>query len=272
MSVEHYENFPVASYVLPARIRPAIIAIYRLARYADDLADEGSLSAEERLAALNALDEAVDQADKGLTYISDPRVAAVAPYMKQYHLSWSLWHDLFSAFKQDVTVHRYISHEHLLHYCARSANPIGRLLMPIYELPFTHVKLCTALQLINFWQDIAIDEAKQRRYLPDEDMLKAGLSIDLPLSEYIYHSDWYSIIHQQLERAEKLLVQAAPLLSVAKARVRWELALTMAGGKRIIRKIQAVNVFTHRPKITLADFPILLYDAKEWIRRGRESA
>jgi squalene synthase HpnC len=277
MPVDHYENFPVASYWLPATVRPAVVAIYRLARYADDCADEGDVLPEERLRALDALDEAVDQAIRGDHVIADSRVAAMVPYMKAYGLSWSLWHDLFSAFKQDVTVHRYISHEHLLNYCARSANPIGRLLMPIYSLPSSHLEcadaLCTALQLINFWQDIAIDEAKQRRYLPDEDVIQAGLSLELPLCDYVHHSAWFPLIDLQLERAENLMCRAAPLLGVAKGRIRWELALTMAGGARIIEKIRDVkaNVFAHRPKIGLADFPFLLYYARQWILRGERA-
>jgi len=276
MSVDHYENASIASYWLPRRIRPAVVAIYRLARYADALAVEENHSPENRLTALNTLDHAVHCAEHNQD-IPDPHVKAVAPFMQKYHLAWSLWHSIFSAFKQDVTVHRYISHAHLLNYCSRSANPMGRLLMPIYDLPNSHTQhadaLCTALQLIHFWQDIAIDEAKGRRYLPDDDLIRAGLSLDLPLGDYVHHPSWLPLIEQQLERAESLLFESVPLLGVAQGRIRWKLALTAAGGARIIQKIRTVrgNIFAFRPSLGLADTPILLYDAIQWIRRGSQA-
>ncbi len=258
----------------PRYMRPAILAIYRLARYAHDLSHNENYSPEQRLEALNALDQAVMSAEKN-QIISAPEVQVVAPFMKRYHLPWSLWHDLFGAFKQDVIVHRYISHDHLLNYCARSVNPIGRLLMPLYGIPVDATPyadaLCTALQLINFWQNIALDEEQGRRYLPDEDVIRAGLSVELSLGEYVHHSAWKGLIEQQLQRAEALLYYSAPLLKVAKGRIRWKLALTTAGGARIIHKIRVVkgNVFAFRPQLGLADAPILLYDAIQWIRRGQ---
>lgn len=273
MPIDHYKNFPVASYWLPRHLRPAVVAVYHLVRYADDLANEGDTTPEERLQALNALDEAVSCAEHNQP-IPDPRVKAIMSFMQQYNLSWSLWHALFSAFKQDVTVHHYITHDHVLNYCSRSANSMGRLFMPMYKIPDTYVlhvdALCTALQLIKLCQDIAIDEAKGRRYLPDDDVIQAGLSLEVPLGDYVHHSAWFPLIELQLERAESLLLKFAPLLEIAHGRIRWELALTAAGGTRIIQKIRKVrgNVFAFRPTLGLADTPILLYDALQWIRRG----
>lgn len=272
-SVNHYENFPVASWLVPKNLRPCIMAIYHLARYADDCADEGNHSSEERLNALDALDHAITCAENNLT-IPHRLVENVLPYMQQYQLPWTLWHDLFSAFKQDVTVKRYISHQHLLNYCARSANPIGRLLLPVYNISSRYLTeadaLCTALQLINFWQDIAIDEAKDRRYLPDDDLIKAGLAVEVPLCDYVHHPAWFPLIELQLTRAETLLEQSTPLLGAATGRIRWELAFTAAGGARIIQKIRQVkgNVFAFRPTIGLADAPALVYDATKRIRKG----
>ncbi|MES2207043.1 MAG: squalene/phytoene synthase family protein [Pseudomonadota bacterium] len=273
MLIKHYENFPIASYYLPRNIRPAILAIYRLARHANDVVNDTNTPQEQRLKSMEALTHAVTCAEQNQV-VFDNHVLAVAPFMKQYHLSWFLWQDLLSALKQNVIVQRYISYDHLLNYCARSANSIGRLIMPIYGIPHHATSyfdaLCTALQLISFWQNIAEDEEKGKRYLPDHDVINAGLSIELSLGEYVHHFAWAGLIEQQLQRAENLLYQSAPLLNVTKGRIRWELAMAIAGGARIIYKIRTVkgNVFAFKPQLGLADTPILLYDAIQWIRRG----
>ena len=161
MSVGHYENFPVASILVPARLRPAVVAIYRFARAADDLADEGDALAPERVAALDAFDRELDRIERGETP-SDPPFPALASAIREHGLPLPPFHDLVSAFRQDVSVTRYANFGEVLDYCRRSANPVGRLLLTLYraQTPATleaSDAICTGLQLTNFWQDIAID-------------------------------------------------------------------------------------------------------------------
>ncbi|MGH6608940.1 MAG: squalene synthase HpnC, partial [Burkholderiaceae bacterium] len=171
MDVGHYENFPVASWLMPASLRPAVRAIYQFARTADDIADEGDQSASERLAALDALGSDLNRVAQGASDQWPNLVAAV----HEHQLDVALFRDLLSAFSQDVTTLRYHSFSTLLDYCRRSANPIGRLLLQLFrrvdpELCRQSDLICSGLQLANFWQDVAIDWRKGRVYLPQEDL------------------------------------------------------------------------------------------------------
>jgi squalene synthase HpnC len=177
MAVGHYENFPVASWLLPSELRPAVRAIYRFARTADDIADEGAAAPTERLAALNTLDRELDAVSAGASHAWQDLTIAV----RKHHLDVKLLRDLLSAFSQDVTTVRYASFESLLDYCRRSANPIGRLLLQLFgraepELCRQSDAICTGLQLANFWQDIAVDWCKGRVYLPQEDLTAFNVS------------------------------------------------------------------------------------------------
>ena len=170
MSVGHYENFPVASRLVPARLRGAVVALYRFARAADDLADEGDAPPEARLAALAAYDRALAEIAAGGTP-ADPPFPELAAAVRAHGLPLAPMHDLVSAFRQDVTVARYATYADLLDYCRRSANPVGRLLLALYraESPGNGAAsdaVCTGLQLTNFWQDVAADWGRGRVYVP----------------------------------------------------------------------------------------------------------
>ena len=180
MSVAHYENFPVASLIVPSALRPAVSAIYRFARNADDFADEGDFAPDARLAALNGYELALDAIEAG-TPPAEPPFPELAAAIARHRLSLSPFRDLLSAFRQDVVTTRYPTFDLLLDYCRRSANPIGRLMLRLYasESPANATAsdaICTALQLINFWQDVAADWQKGRVYLPGADLSQFGVS------------------------------------------------------------------------------------------------
>ena len=166
-SVEHYENFPVASWLMPARLRPAVVAIYRFARHADDLADEGDLAPPDRLAALARLTDQVQRA-RTAAPVTDPVVAELVPHVRTHDLPWSCFEDLLSAFAQDVCIHRFANEAQVMDYCARSANPVGRLMLALTgtcTVPALSESdaICSALQRINFLQDLAIDWPRGRQ-------------------------------------------------------------------------------------------------------------
>ncbi|MGV7206485.1 squalene synthase HpnC [Oxalobacteraceae bacterium A2-2] len=266
MPVDHYENFPVASILLPRKLRPAVEAIYAFARSADDIADEGDATPEQRLAALRAYEQALDQIAGG-----EPpperlwqRLSAV---ITQYQLPLQPFYDLLSAFKQDVAVHRYASYTDLLDYCARSANPVGVLMLHLYgAADEANIResdaICSALQLINFLQDVAIDIHKERIYLPLEDLARYAISpaaIDHPDSR----GRWRSLMRFEVERARALLLDGAPLALRLKGRIGFELRMVVQGGLRILEAIEEVDydVFRRRPQLTGRDWRIILWRA-----------
>mgnify|MGYP000917401055 FL=1 len=179
MPVDHYENFPVASVLLPKRLRRPIEAIYRFARSADDIADEGDALPAERLAGLAAYNIQLDAIERGEP-VAGPVFAPLAAAIADWRLPIQLFRDLLDAFSQDVTKERYADYTELLDYCRRSANPVGRLLLHLVDRasPENLIRsdaICSALQLANFWQDIAVDWKKNRVYLPQEDLIRFGV-------------------------------------------------------------------------------------------------
>lgn len=179
MPKEHYENFPVASLLLPAHLRHPVQVIYAFARSADDLADEGDATPQERLNALNQYEEALNSIEKQQQNNS-ALFQDLAKVIEQHDLPLQAFRDLLSAFKQDVVTTRYANFEHLQDYCNRSANPVGRIMLHLYKeaspqnLHDSNL-ICTALQIINFWQDIAIDWKKNRVYVPQEDLIRFNI-------------------------------------------------------------------------------------------------
>jgi len=183
MTNAHYENFPVASPLLPPELRAPVRVIYAFARSADDLADEGDASASERIEALNAYERELDHIDAGREPSSD-LFLQLALTLKEHHLNTQLLRDLLSAFRQDVVQTRYASFDELLDYCSRSANPVGRIMLALSEQYSPEMldqsdAICSALQLINFLQDVAIDRKKSRIYIPQEDIAKFSVSEQL---------------------------------------------------------------------------------------------
>ncbi len=274
MPVDHYENFPVASFLLPRRLRRPIEAIYRFARSADDLADEGDAGPAERSAALAAYDAQLDRIAAGLPPEPEPAGALfieLAATIARHHLPIGLFHDLLSAFAQDVRIRRYDDDPMLIDYCRRSANPVGRLLLRLYgadderNLQWSD-RICTALQWINFWQDVAVDRAKNRVYLPRADRERFGVDEARLFGDpaaLVASPSWHALMQHEVDRSRAMMLEGAPLALALPGRIGWELRLVVQGGLRILEKIERVgyDVFFHRPTLGKADAPVLLVRA-----------
>jgi len=266
MSVDHYENFPVASILLPVRLRPAVEAIYAFARTADDIADEGDAAPEIRIEALNQFECALNRIETDGDADS-PLFRALAKIIKEYQLPLQPMRDLLSAFKQDVATTRYASFSVLLDYCRRSANPVGTLMLTLYGAADEQNlrdsdAICSSLQLINFWQDVAVDWDKQRIYLPLEDLERFGVTenhIDARMADHA----WRKLMQFEIERTRALMLSGAPLTLRLPGRIGWELRLVVQGGLRILERIEAVDydVFRRRPKLGPADWLLMLWRA-----------
>ena len=266
MPVDHYENFPVASLLLPRRLVPAVEAIYAFARSADDIADEGDALPSERLAALDSYRAALAGIERGQLQ-ADPMFARLADVIAQYHLPLQPFRDLLSAFSQDVGTKRYASFDLLLDYCSRSANPVGRLMLSLYGAASERNVLdsdaiCSSLQLINFLQDVAIDREKDRIYLPLEDLARFGVE-PAQLDRLEADQRFRALMKFELERARALMRSGAPLAKRLPGRIGWELRLVIQGGLRILESIETVqfDVFRRRPKPGLPDWLLIAWRA-----------
>ncbi|BCL74515.1 squalene synthase HpnC [Jeongeupia sp. HS-3] len=269
-SVEHYENFPVGSILLPRRYRKAVAAVYHFARHADDLADEGNASPDERLAALAACSAELRRVDAG-QQPETARYQALATVIYQYGVPVTLCEDLLSAFRQDVTQSRYADFGELVQYCRRSANPVGRILLHIFgEVNPRYLAMsdgiCTALQLVNFWQDAAIDWTKDRVYLPQDELVRFGVS-ESQIAAGEVNPAWQRLMRFQVDRTRRMLKAGAPLASALPGRVGFELRLTVLGAAAILDKLDACgyDVFHRRPTLGKGDWPRLLWRA--WRRK-----
>ncbi len=261
MSVGHYENFPVASLLLPARLRQPIAVVYRFARSADDFADEGNDPPAVRL-------EKLDDYRRQLAAPRDPLLRDVAKIIREHGLPAQLFADLLDAFSQDVTQKTYDDFAQVLHYCRRSANPVGRLLLHLFKRT-TDLELrqsdaiCSALQLINFWQDADLDYSKDRRvYLPQDEMARYRVT-ERHLAEKICDDAWRALLTFQIDRARKLMLEGAPLGRALPGRIGLEIRATVQGGLRILQKIERAgcDVFRRRPVLKALDWPLLLLRA-----------
>jgi squalene synthase HpnC len=262
MAVDHYENFPVASVLLPRRLVPAVEAIYAFARSADDLADEGDAAPAERLAALAAYDAALDRIERGEP-VGDPMFARLAAVLAEYRLPLQPLRDLLSAFRQDVVTPRYADYAALLDYCRRSADPVGRLMLALYGVGGERDlrdsdAICTALQLINFWQDVAIDIEKSRIYIPQEDMARFGVMAG-DIEGGVTGDAWRALMAFEVGRARALMASGAPLAVRLPGRIGWELRMVVQGGLRILEMIERADydVFRRRPKLGARDWLVL---------------
>jgi squalene synthase HpnC len=262
MPVDHYENFPVASFLLPKRLVPAVEAIYAFARSADDIADEGDATPQQRLAALEHYEDelnAIGRAEKR----DDPMFARLAATIVAYRLPLHPFYDLLSAFKQDVVVKRYADFDTLLDYCRRSANPVGMLMLKLYGAARSvnlrdSDAICSALQLINFLQDVSIDREKDRIYIPGDDLVRFGVD-PAQLADWHADASWRALMKFEVDRARALMLSGAPLALRLPGRIGWELRLVVQGGLRILEAIERVDydVFTRRPKLGAADWLVL---------------
>jgi len=278
MAVDHYENFPVASLLLPRALRAAVRDIYRFARTADDIADEGQAEPAERLADLAEFRRALDILEGcSATDAPLPRPAIFVPLastIARHGLPAELFRDLLSAFEQDVTRHRYDNDVELLDYCRRSANPVGRLLLHLYERHDENNlacsdAICTGLQLANFWQDVALDWRKGRVYLPRDKRERHGVSEDwirrCSESAQLLSSDndataaqaWQSLMREQVRQARELLLAGQPLTRRLPWRAGLELRLVVQGGLLILERLDQLHydVFQRRPVLRTMDWP-----------------
>jgi squalene synthase HpnC len=260
-SVEHYENFPVASLLCPARFRPPIAAIYHFARTADDIADEGDASPAERLADLAAYraDLLATSQGKAVSERWPAVFAALRPMLQQWQLPLPLLTDLLSAFEQDIVKTRYADQAQLLDYCRRSANPIGRLLLHLYGVQDAEALrqsdcICTALQLVNFWQDLSEDIPRGRIYLPADMQAKHGVTEAELLNQQISNNT-RALVADCVDWARQLMRQGAPLVKQVPGRAGWELRLVVQGGLRIAERIEQLDFATlqQRPVIGKSD-------------------
>lgn len=295
MAVDHYENFPVASVLLPRRLRGAVRDIYRFARSADDIADEGTALPEERLASLAAYRSALGQIERAELHMdaSAPLYAVFAPLagtIARHGLPLEPFYDLLSAFEQDVSKTRYASDAELLDYCSRSANPVGRLMLQLYNRADASSleeadAICTGLQLTNFWQDVAIDWGKDRVYLPQDKLQQHGVQ-----ETYLAHRialarqddaaaattppsrsratdssqlAWQSLMQGQVQQAREMLLRGLPLTSRLPGRIGLELKLVVHGGLRILQRLDQLHydIFLQRPTLKKSDWILLVWRA-----------
>ena len=257
MPVDHYENFPVASLLLPKALRGPVEIIYRFARSADDFADEGSDPDDVRLARLQDYRRQLETPES-------PLFRDIARIVREHGLPVALFQDLLSAFSQDVTKKRYADFTDLADYCRRSANPVGRLLLHLFKRTSEtdlagSDAVCTALQLINFWQDVDIDFAKGRIYLPQDEMARHGVS-ERHIAEQRCDAAWQSLLRFQVERSRELIRRGQPLARSLPGRMGLEIRTTIQGGLRILEKIERAgyDVFRRRPVLRAFDWPLLL--------------
>lgn len=271
----HYENFPVASVFLPQHLRAPISLIYCFARQADDFADEGDLTVERRLELLN---DFRDELDLLHAYIK-PQTAffnTLGAMIKANKLPYEPFYDLLKAFSQDVTKTRYANYDEVLDYCTRSANPIGRLLLHLYGQSNTSNtqlsdNICSALQIINFLQDIAIDfkknDGKQRIYLCQDEMAAFGIT-ESQIQNFVdekqtIDDNWQQFMLFNLHRVSALLYAGKPLGRILSGRIGFEMRMIIAGGERIISKISKVNgdIYRFRPSLNHWDWLVIFVKA-----------
>jgi phytoene synthase len=276
----HYENFPVASWLVPAGMRPHIAAVYAFARTADDFADEGHRTAAERLQLLNDWQNRLHACVVGgrVPAAQDGRdpdelvFLALGATIRAHQLPMSLFDDLLSAFRQDITTHRYPTWDAVLDYCSRSANPIGRLVLRIagYDdlaLDRSSDALCTALQLTNFWQDFDRDWQKGRLYIPIRDVEECGARMQDLVDRRLTRS-WHCALERVAERTRELFRVGRGVCDGVGGRLRYELRFTWLGGTRILDRLEQhdYDVFTRRPTLGAGDVPPLLWRAVLWNR------
>jgi squalene synthase HpnC len=275
--VNHYENFPVASWLCPPALRAPITAIYHFARTADDIADEGNATPQDRLNALERYRQQLDLAVQAKPVHEWPQVfEPLAAQIRQHALPRYWLHALLDAFEQDVRytsqAHHYASYEELLNYCHRSANPVGRLLLHLYGVSDdTSLEqsddICSALQLINFWQDLSTDLPRGRYYLPQHALAIHGLT----LTDFAPHDGLSGPKAQAAEQlvldlcahARKLMLQGAPLALRLPGRMGWELRLVVQGGLHILHQIETLQgrSWQTRPRLQASHLPSLLWRA-----------
>lgn len=269
----HYENFPVASLLIPKEKRKYIYAIYAFARAADDFADEPGIEGgkDKRLALLDEWNGKLRDCYEGKAY--DPIFIALSVTIRDCSIPIELLENLLKAFKQDVVKNRYENFDEVLSYCENSANPVGRLVLTVFgvndeKMFYYSDKICTALQLANFWQDVSIDIKKDRIYIPKEVLIRSNYGED-DLLNLKFNESFTGLMKSLVEKTETIFCEGKELLFLISRnetmkRLGWELNLTWLGGSEILKKIKLLNydVLHHRPKLNLIDKIKLITKAK----------
>lgn len=261
----HYENFPVASWFLPKKLRQPISVIYAFARHADDLADEGELDDNERYKALEQYQSDFEKALKD-SYSDNPTLFALTDVIKKHQLPTDLFFDLLTAFKMDTQTKRYASFDDILNYCHYSANPVGRLLLHLHrqntpENLKNSDAICTALQLINFYQDIHQDIKENNRiYIPVDELAQFNIT-DQYFSAKINNNDIQRLMKYQTERAKKIMLSGAMLGQQLSGLFGLEIRMIIQGGLAITHKLQKISNVFERPRLTNRDKFVMLWHA-----------
>lgn len=275
----HYENFPVASRLLPARMRPHVAAVYAFARAADDFADEGDVHPSVRRERVDAwrtrLREAMSSGALPAATTDDLIFVALHHSIRAHDLPVALFEDLLSAFEQDTMTFRYATWDDVLDYCRRSANPVGRLVLRIAgyrsdALDQSSDALCSALQLANFWQDFGRDWRAGRLYVPREVQAAHG-ALESDLAAGRMTPAWTAAILDCVVFTDRLFAAGRAVCDGVSGRLKLELRLTWLGGRRILRRVSAsASAALHeRPTLSAADVPALLWKAARWRRTSR---
>jgi squalene synthase HpnC len=265
LTYDHYENFPVASLFLPKDKRRYICAIYAFARIADDYADEPGLTAAERIESLNDWEEQLFDCYRGEA--RHPVFVALRETVERFQIPHELFRDLLLAFRSDVTTHRYETFDDVLAYCENSANPVGRLMLLLFNYRSESMLLqsdfiCTGLQLANFWQDVSVDLLKDRVYIPADDIREFGYSEEELLRGDVTQA-FRDLICFELDRTTRIFREGQPLLREVGKDLALELRLTWNGGMKILKKIERADydVLHRRPRLTMVDKASLLFSS-----------
>jgi len=276
----HYENFPVASLLVPAPIRHHIAALYAFARAADDFADEGSRAVADRHRLLGGWKARLSAAVAAPAPGPPPREGepgntveiflALGDTIRRKRLPVVLFDDLLSAFAQDVTVTRYAAWDDVLDYSRRSANPVGRLVLRIagYDEPRLDAwsdAICSALQLTNFWQDLKIDFDRGRIYLPAEEIAGHGAA-EADLAAGRLTQAWRAAMAAAVARTRTMFLAGRPLCGAVAGRLKHELRATWLGGMRVLARLERVDfdVVARRPSLGAGDVPWLAWKLATW--------
>ena len=263
-NVDHYENFPVASVFLPKEIRHAVQVIYYFARSADDIADEGNMSVLERLLRIDSFKKELDCIQDEQTPQTD-LFQSLSEVIKKHNIPLRPFYQLLSAFRQDVLKISYLDDEDLLNYCQLSANPVGHLMLHLFGQDMLKTRLhsnalCSALQLINHWQDVYVDWDKGRCYLSQKSLSDFGLQLNV-LNENEKTKAFQDMLQVQCQRAEKLLIRGIPLVYMLEGRLSLEVRAIISAAYRVLKKTQKANTQADkiRPRLSWLDAPWIIW-------------
>lgn len=267
----HYENFPVGSILIPKKLRPHVCAIYAFARRADDIADE-DFTESHRIPALDAWLDLLNRSQK--SHVNHPVFLALKETIRTFDIPLQLLADLITAFKMDVKIKRHLTFEDVLFYCRHSANPVGRLVLHLFGyrdegMMVLSDKICTALQLANFWQDVSVDLDKNRIYIPLEDMSRFQYS-ENQLMDRQYTREFKNLLQFEVERTDRMFREGAGLVRRTKGRLSLELKCVILGGMKVLNKIQELdyNTLSKRPTLAKKDKFSILIQALLGFRRA----